>query len=1380
MTIDPNRVQAVFLAAIASAGPTERATVLNEQCGDDGPLRARVEALLQAHDQSGALPGPGLRDMAGAPSATVIGSLADAVGITIAGRYKLLEAIGEGGMGTVWVAQQNEPVRRRVALKLVKAGMDSRQVLSRFELERQALALMDHPNIAKVLDGGVTDQGRPFFVMEYVKGVPITEFCDQARVTVDDRLRLFVQVCQAVQHAHQKGIIHRDLKPSNILVCLYDGKPVPKVIDFGLAKAMHQPLTEHTLYTAHGLMLGTPLYMSPEQAEFNNLDIDTRTDVYSLGVILYELLTGTTPLDRQQFKDAAWQEILRLIKEDEPSKPSTKLSGSGSLPSIAAQRSLEPAQLSRLVRGDLDWIVMKSLEKERSRRYETANGIARDIERYLNDQPVEACPPSASYRFRKFARRNRVALTSMTLVALALVGGILTSTWQAVRARQAEARAQLSRAGEAAERKRAESEREEAQQQRAAAEANLQKARAAVDKYFTLVSESTLLDVPGLQPLRGKLLGAALEFYQSQANETVNDPAALADLAAAYMRFAEINHVNDRNDDAIAALGKGIDLIGRLRREFPQAREQSRKLAGFWKGYRREFVTTMMPSDPKGAFQIINRAAEAWQALAEEHPAEPAFRSDLAAILYHTGELLTSGGQVAEGVRYLERSVTVQESLSRDYPKVAEYRADLARSFEQLGRNLPLIAQKEQGEANTRKALAIREQLVADLPDVPQHQMELATSLELAAGSLMERDARQAELLLRREIELTQRLATAQYHAPPYLNRWATAHGKLLYMLTVADRTGEADDLIRRATEFIHRLEAEHPDARWLQVNLANAYYSCAGTLNEHQQLYPKRIEFWKKAIALHEGAMADPAYPAASLEQLGHSYRMVGGRENHTKAADVFARLLAAHPSSAFYRDFEVDSLSQVAHFLMDESKFKEAEPYLRHAVAIRSDAPQLHLVQARLLESQNKLTEALTEARAGVRVAPLDYEAFKHLLNILNHIGDKEQTIAIMREHVAAAPKGSNGHCVFGLALAQQDRHEEAIAEFRKCRELAPSWEWPHLLLADELLKLHKRDEALAEMRTIHLEKQGWYSYFLLGRLWEAQGHYDEGLKHLLQAAAREPDNGEVFQAVRSLVNSRAGSPEQKSLLATADQAFTNTRHYVDWCAICGHWREVATEFEKRIAANPDDHYPWYQAAFILAIAGDVKKYRAHCTQMLERFKDTQDPYTAERVCKASLILEAPADQMAKLRALAERSVTIGAKHGVIRYFQLAQALADYRAGQYASSREWVQKCLHSDKDMAPYGVGMAKLLAAMCESRLGNKDEARAAWDEARKFCADRPHVDRGQLLFPGDWHDGLGLELLFREAERLFQSPPPADAKKMVEAPKPTTTAGAQKR
>ncbi|MDA1053882.1 MAG: serine/threonine-protein kinase [Planctomycetota bacterium] len=394
-------------------------------------------------------------------------------GTVIADRYKLLERIGEGGMGEVWVAEQSRPVRRKVAIKLIKAGMDSKSVLSRFEVERQALAVMDHSNIAKVFDGGHTEHGRPFFAMEYVKGVSITAYCDDARLSVAERLALFVEVCQAVQHAYQKGIIHRDLKPSNILVCLYDGTPKTKVIDFGLAKAMHQPLTEHTLYTAHGMMVGTPAYMSPEQAEFNNLDIDTRTDIYSLGVVLYELLTGTTPLDKKRFRETPWSEMLRHIKEEEPRRPSTRLSSSDTLPNIAAKRQLEPAKLSRLIRGELDWIVMKCLEKERSRRYATASALADDIQRYLRDEPVEACPPSVGYRLKKTLRRHKGPVLAASLVLLALIGGIAGMTWGFVEARQQRDKTKLALDAKEREWQRAED---------SAADAMLQKAEALKQK----------------------------------------------------------------------------------------------------------------------------------------------------------------------------------------------------------------------------------------------------------------------------------------------------------------------------------------------------------------------------------------------------------------------------------------------------------------------------------------------------------------------------------------------------------------------------------------------------------------------------------------------------------------------------------------------------------------------------------------------------------------------------------------------------------------------------------------------------------------------------------------------------------------------------------
>jgi serine/threonine protein kinase len=443
----PTDLKGLFCEALDRPTGPERSAYLDDACRGAPALRAQVEELLKAHDRAGRFldtAGPGAAVGAGATLDQEVASagscrpLPEGPGARI-GPYKLLQQIGEGGMGTVFMAEQETPVRRRVALKIIKAGMDSAQVVARFEAERQALALMDHPNIARVFDAGTTESGRPYFVMELVKGISIIDYCDQVRLSTDGRLGLFVPVCQAIQHAHQKGIIHRDVKPSNVLVTLIDGKPVPKVIDFGVAKATDQRLTEKTMFTQFGAVVGTLEYMSPEQAEISGLDVDTRSDIYGLGVMLYELLTGTTPLERERLRAAGHAEILRRIREEEPPKPSTRLSSSGDrLASIAATRGTEPARLARTVRGDLDWIVMKALEKDRTRRYESASGLARDIERHLSGDPVEACPPSASYRLRKFARKHRAGLVTAGAFAVLLALAAVVSTWQAVRATAAE------------------------------------------------------------------------------------------------------------------------------------------------------------------------------------------------------------------------------------------------------------------------------------------------------------------------------------------------------------------------------------------------------------------------------------------------------------------------------------------------------------------------------------------------------------------------------------------------------------------------------------------------------------------------------------------------------------------------------------------------------------------------------------------------------------------------------------------------------------------------------------------------------------------------------------------------------------------------------
>jgi tetratricopeptide (TPR) repeat protein/tRNA A-37 threonylcarbamoyl transferase component Bud32 len=598
----------------------ERAAFLERTCAGNPELRAAVEALLAAHEGPGGLldrpaiprptntvdfapaeAGPGEEartvpprdaDDAGqpepgasrGPTGTVdfdpseAGSVVEdktvppadagdappskpstgAAGAVIASRYTLVEKIGEGGMGEVWVAQQTEPVKRRVALKLIKAGMDSGAVLARFNLERQALAVMDHPNIAKVLDGGMTATGQPFFVMELVDGQPLNRFCDGGKLTPKERLELFVPICQAVQHAHQKGIVHRDLKPANILVGLVDGKPVPKVIDFGVAKAVGEKLTDEAMATQIGAVIGTLEYMAPEQA--GGEDIDTRADIYSLGVILYELLTGLRPIDASRFRKAALLEMIMVLIEEEPSKPSTRLSTADALPSLAAARQTEPKRLMAMLRGELDWVVMKCLEKQRDRRYETANGLARDIQRYLSDEPVEARPPSAGYRFRKFVHRNKGQVIAASLVLLALVGGVVGTSIGMFEAKRQERVAE-------GRRQEAEDQRNQAVIARTAAETSSRVAqeqrRVALDAVGQLVTtvRTELMKKPDLQGV----LKAVLAIAQSSLDKIAQNPLVDISLndttrAALHDATAQLHQELGNTPAALADFNKAVDI----------------------------------------------------------------------------------------------------------------------------------------------------------------------------------------------------------------------------------------------------------------------------------------------------------------------------------------------------------------------------------------------------------------------------------------------------------------------------------------------------------------------------------------------------------------------------------------------------------------------------------------------------------------------------------------------------------------------------------------------------------------------------------------------------------------------------------------------------
>jgi len=796
------KAEDIFLAALEKKTPAERRAYLDSACRDDPGLRAQVDGLLQSHQEAGSFLDAPLFDS----PPTVDQQVVEKPGTRI-GPYKLLQQVGEGGFGVVFMAEQLEPVRRKVALKVIKPGMDTRQVIARFEAERQALAMMDHPNIARVIDAGATASSRPYFVMELVRGVPITAYCDQNNLPIRERLALFALVCGAIQHAHQKGIIHRDIKPSNVLVTSQDGVATVKVIDFGVAKAMGQQLTDKTLFTDFAQMIGTPLYMSPEQAELSGTDIDTRSDIYSLGVMLYELLTGSTPVDKEQMKKAAFDEIRRIIREDEPEKPSTRISSAEAAPSIAAQRHTEPARLARLVRGELDWIVMKALEKDRNRRYETATGFAADVQRYLNDEAVLACPPSAGYRFGKFARRNRAALaTAVVLIAATLVTVVaLTVSNVIVKQETAQKKQALKGKDEAliVARKNAENAKAkenlatEAQQE---AVENLKDALAAVDQMLTRVSEERLQYTPQMETVRRDLLEDALKFYQSFLKRKNNAPATAHQTALAHLRIGSLQYRLGDYGEAEHAYREGFALLDELEATSPLEPDIRSRLVTYYIEFSWVLANQGKLEEQE---QALRQAVAIADDLLKQFSEVPSYRDFLADASNRLAGAIV-GTELEEAEKILRRNLTLTENTKSFWHR--------AQTYQTLGVLLAKQRRYSEAEDACRQGILLFEQAATNSPSLRWTEIDLASTLQQLA-TVVDASGRpqEADEIYRRVIPILDKLAADFPAGPHHRFGQAVIHLHHATLLRKLHRTTDAVQAYRRTLELFEKLADDFP-----------------------------------------------------------------------------------------------------------------------------------------------------------------------------------------------------------------------------------------------------------------------------------------------------------------------------------------------------------------------------------------------------------------------------------------------------------------------------------------------------------------------------------------------------------------------------------------
>jgi tetratricopeptide (TPR) repeat protein len=1093
--------RSLFLAAVERA-PDEWPAFLDQACGADAELRARVDQLLHAHQAMGSIHG----GAAGATAATSAEPRGEGPG-TVIGPYKLLEQIGEGGFGVVFMAEQTEPIRRKVALKILKPGMDTRQVVARFEAERQALALMDHPNIARVLDGGQTASGRPYFVMDLVKGLPITEYCDQAQLAPRARLELFVHLCQAVQHAHQKGIIHRDLKPSNVLVTVHDTTPVVKVIDFGVAKALGQELTDKTLFTGFAQMIGTPLYMSPEQAGQSGLDIDTRSDIYSLGVLLYELLTGTTPFDKERLREVGYDELRRIIREEEPPRPSTRISTlAQAATAVASQRRSDPQRLSQLIRGELDWIVMKALEKDRGRRYETAGAFAADVQCYLKDEPVLACPPSAWYRFGKFTRRHKTALAvaGLILFFVALLGG---GVGWVIRNREAREQEVARERLDWKKRLTAQVEMILDEVDRLQREQKWPEALAAARR-----ADAALAD------------GEADDALRQRVRAVSRDLAFVARLDRIWQDLAVLdrgkpNHRRAARDYALAFRAYGVDVealpaaeaIARLQRRpalavpvagaldvWRQARvnlgegERSwRPLVTIARALDRDPLRDQLravwtqPATPDAPAKL-RRLAESINVKAHSPATVLALAQTLKGWLLRNSaiRILRDGVDAYPGDYHLNYALGSQlhvrkdyEGAGRHYSAAVALRPDSAAAHYNLG--VVLLRQKKLDEASAcfQKAIAL------GLNDVRSH-------LNLGVSLAEQKKLDQAIASYQTAIKLDPKCAEAYFNLgtslaqQKKLDRAIACFQKAIKLgLSDARAHNELGTALTQQNKLDEAI-ASYQTAIKLDPKFAPAYDGL-GTALALQGKPAEAIACYQRAIKL------DPNYAPAYVDL---SLTLV--REGKLDEAFVYLnRAIVLNPNNALAHnnlggvlfrkgDYDgaivelkkaialdpkrADSYFNLGLALMSKGDPEGAVTAYRTAIALDPTLARAHYSLGNRLRDRGDLEGAIAEYRAAIRHKADHLQAHLELGYVLRYKGDLQGAIVEFRKAIAIKPDSAEAHCHLGDTLKSKGEFREALKEMRRAHELgsrSPGWRHPSEDWVRQCQRLVELDEKLPE---------------------------------------------------------------------------------------------------------------------------------------------------------------------------------------------------------------------------------------------------------------------------------------------------------------------------